>query len=383
MSLHRKTSSLLFRLIFMAMSTFIALILLSLNALFIIYIVFLPPLPSQLELGDNCLQNKRVLERSKKAQSAYIFPELKTETKMKEKYINHLDTPWYIFATPIIVQILFHGYFLDCLLSILYDCFCRFFEHSPATDIDRKSIKIFAFTCEQWEGMISFFSNASFAMVIVVYYWIILDANETERGIPCSQLIDVVQMVVAMIALCTRRNFAQKMACTARIWFTEKAADVRRITIKTATITSTRSREEQRWINGNEYLDTNTCCKLIFHPLVHDYWNVAAILVFLFGFILKTIDEWSLMNDRILSIFPLFPILLSKSECVCTPSSPCPIMYIVLAEFTFFSPIIYVRRVYQHWNGLRIQRLNLPYAKTEADCSNNNNKFTGNHNYNL
>lgn len=338
-------------LVLLAIATFVAVLLLSVNGLFITYIVFLPPLPSQLDDGDNCAQYLRGVE--------YII-------KALDNQIGHIDTPWYIFGTPIVVLVLFFLDVVDDFICIWYRIlsepehrFCAASVTTRQTTI--KKFKLFNMSCESCESLFSIFCNAFFAIVCIM--WVFcnrLDSNN-DSAMRCNRLIDLIQMFVLAFPLCTTRcDFARKLSLRIR------CADNVPLQDKFALKSTTTSVGHKNKLLNN--MKESSDSLLLFHTIFSNPWNIVVVLVVLFGYILKAMEKyrsWSLIDNLFMNT-PLFPALFANDLCQCTISSPCPLWHLFFAEFFFVSAVLYIRRVYRHWDGIRTQQCFLAtFSQTE------------------
>ena len=103
----------IFRFCLLTIAVFTGLVLLSLNIFYIIYIILLPPLRSQLNFdGYNCAQ-RRILVQMLKA------PTMNMKEVVEQLNFSHVQSVWFIFATPVCMQYFMLVVCVGFVISIL------------------------------------------------------------------------------------------------------------------------------------------------------------------------------------------------------------------------------------------------------------------------
>lgn len=112
--IHHFVQRYIFRFCLLTVAVFAGLVLLSLNIFYIIYIILLPPLRSQLNFdGYNCAQ-RRILMQMLKA------PTMTMKEVVEQLNSSHVQSVWFIFATPVCMQYFMLVVCVGFVISILF-----------------------------------------------------------------------------------------------------------------------------------------------------------------------------------------------------------------------------------------------------------------------
>ena len=400
-SIYHFFQSHIFRLLLLALAIFAGIMLLSLNIVYIIYLLLLPPTPTQLSFdGDTCAQRK-ILKQMMNQGGA--------KDKRKLLDFEHVQTIWAVFGTP------------DILLYFIYICvfigpmfFLYFMGLNMRHNINKKDERDIVIAYMQHSTIqhrelvfkngcpIEFFGLVLNALVFntcaLIYPSHIGNNVLRDAGIRCIRLVDVVQITSLLMISFNRGSGNTRRYAKLQMENISTDQTVNNNNNKTRNIeyyygrkmTARKIRSRNNDIctccrncqldkirnnictkngahssNSNSSRHTPSCfdvcrqCRLLFIAVISDHQNAIGICIFLFCCILQIVEsllnEWSLV-DQLLSNFPPFRALLAQNECICTVSAGCPLEHFVFAEFIFCMPITYIWRIFKHWRGLLNQR---------------------------
>lgn len=343
------------RIFLLLTAIFAAILLLSLNVLFIIYFVLLPPLNSKLEIGNYCAQQ---------VWKKFDVPK------------DFASPAWFIFGTPIIVVVFVAVQHIDTIGGMYLEEFTATEEENKCVVHSKKPIETplpkraantkatdwLNMTNELTSKINSLHFNTFFAVISVGFNMYLTSRNKQHtttqvQSVRCFRLVEIFQ-TVALLVLCARSKFSRRklpgVPLPKIVEKTEK--NLHSVSYRISWRDQKKYQEyyqQQKKLRSNPPDDT-VFAYLLF-PVFGDAWNITAICTFFFGTILKTAEEnrhqWPFVG-QLLDGFTI-QALLAQTECTCTvAAAPCPLEHFVFAEYAFIIPFIYFWRCYQVWHKL-------------------------------
>lgn len=374
----------IFRLWLLAPAVFAGIMLLSLNIVYIIYLLLLPPTPTQLSFdGDTCAQRKNLKQ---------MMNQPTPQDTLKLLDFEHVQTIWAVFGTPDILLI-----FISISIFIGPMFFFCFIERNKLHLQRKKDERDFVIAHMQHSTIrergfhngcfTELFGSLLNALVFCVSGFIYMahlgndvltvDNDKGDAKMPCVRLIGVVQSATLLLISFRRGNTRRYAKLQMENISTDQTQTVnnsnnnktrnieyyygrKMVAQKIRYCQSVKTKNGAHSSNNNRHSPSFfNLCRTLFIAFISDHQNAAGICIFLFCCILQIVErlsnEWSLV-DQLLSNFPPFRALLAQNECICTVSAGCPLEHFVFAEFIFCMPIAYICRIFKHWRGLLNQR---------------------------
>lgn len=342
--------STIFRLSLLTVAALACLMLVSLNIFYVIYLLFLPPLPSQLCYdGNNCAQ-RRILKQ-------FIIQE-----NLSQLNFGYIQSIWFTFTPELIFFITFPFSF-DYVFSLFFFIHRtkhlsekRKFVIAHMQRIALENVEPYGYDY-QINTMFMFSVFNTFPCIIswIIYkYYITL--NEFNDGIHCLRLIDVIQIASCLSMGYYRGHTRRFFKLLLKKYISTEGEENNK---NVEYLHRAKKRSTQHISDNNNRPSCGHLLHSLFVTFITDPINFAGISIFSICCVLKTITEHineCSLTSHMLNVCTLLQPLLALPECICTLSAGCPLEHFIFAEFIFCLSISYIFRIFKHWHRLSIQR---------------------------
>lgn len=356
----------IFRIFLLAIAIFAGILLLSLNVVYIIYILLLPPLPSQLASdGDNCVQRKAM---------KHILNQPALQITAQNLNFDHVQSIWFMLATPEPIFLSMTFFFCFNLMYNLISLFIppsskkqlmskkrrlviAYTQHIPTADVERYSDQMYSMTL-----LLSCWNMLIFLIIPTWLYFHKTGSFHDQRQrsskfvadeVRCLRLIDTVQIASALLIGLHHQYSCRISKLLLKEFYSTNVVE-NNINNNTKHIFARKNAQNSPSAGKN-----NAFASLIYSIIIefiYDPINVIGVSIFSTCCILKIGEDYRDQFAQILDGNAFFRALLAENECACTVSAGCPLEHFIFAEFVCISSISYIWHNFKLWHGLTVQR---------------------------